>query len=331
MEKIDYGFVILHYEAMDMTIKCIDDINNISIGKSIKIIIVDNASSNKSGVTLQNKYKDINEIEVLLLHKNLGFAQGNNYGYLFLKCNYDCKYMIIMNNDVLIEQSDFLKKIDDLHIKTNFAVLGPDIYSPKLNDSQSPTYRREIKNLYGRKIEDIQNIYNNIKKINTHFYYYKLRFLGGKIFRFFVKKKNLLKKEDNKNVENLFNPNIEYENVVLHGACYIFSKDYINKRKLCFNPNTFLYFEEDILHFECLKENLKMVYSPKIKVIHLEDVSTDTVYKTSFKKSLFINKNLEASLEVYLNMNKNLRGGVQQYSRIKFAKIFAPSSLWRCA
>ena len=54
-----------------------------------------------------------------------------------------------------------------------------------------------------------------------------------------------------------------------------------------------------------------MIYSPKVKVIHLEDVSTDSVYKSSFKKTKFINNNLEKSIKVYLDMvnSQGIYGG----------------------
>ena len=45
--------------------------------------------------------------------------------------------------------------------------------------------------------------------------------------------------------------------VVLHGACLILSTRFRENRMECFNPRTFLYGEEHILHHECMKQNLK--------------------------------------------------------------------------
>lgn len=294
-----FGFVILHYMAYEMTVDCVEHIQKMASDIAVQIVIVDNASLNNSGKLLEEKYKSNSNIHVLLNNKNLGFAQGNNLGYLYLKANFDCDFIIVMNNDVLVEQTDFYEQIESVYQKTNFAVLGPDIFSPKLNASQSPSYRNDVKNLEGRTIDDIQTIYSNICKFNNHVSYYWIRHSLARIVRKFIPKKSMNSlKVDNK----FFDANKDYENVVLHGACYIFSKDFIKQRTLCFNQNTFLYFEEDILHYECRKQKLKMIYSPAVKVIHLEDVSTDTVYTSSFKKTVFINKNLEKSIKVFLDM-----------------------------
>jgi GT2 family glycosyltransferase len=92
------------------------------------------------------------------------------------------------------------------------------------------------------------------------------------------------------------------ENVVLHGACYIFSSKFIQKRKNCFCPDTFLYMEEDILHYECIQLGLNMVYSPEIKVKHLEDVSTNVSIKSGYKKFKMKNREMKRSIEVLINL-----------------------------
>ena len=94
----------------------------------------------------------------------------------------------------------------------------------------------------------------------------------------------------------------EYINPHLHGSCYIFSKKFIESRTYAFNPATFLYYEEDILCYECKNQNLKMFYSPEIHIQHLEDVSTNMVYKSDYKKEEFKLKEMIKSSEVYINL-----------------------------
>ena len=77
------GFVILHYMALEDTVNCVESIlNNVPLSN---IVIVDNASTNKSGMKLAEMYKDNQLISVLLLEENLGFAKGNNKGIEFFK------------------------------------------------------------------------------------------------------------------------------------------------------------------------------------------------------------------------------------------------------
>lgn len=93
-----------------------------------------------------------------------------------------------------------------------------------------------------------------------------------------------------------------YENPVLQGACYIFSKDFIQARNYAFYPETFLYFEEDILHLQCQQQNLKMLYVPNIQIKHLEDVSTNMILKTNLSKEKMKSENLIHSMTAFINL-----------------------------
>lgn len=54
MKKIKVAFVILHYQAIEMTIKCINSLyKTFDISENF-IVVVDNASPNKSGNELIN-------------------------------------------------------------------------------------------------------------------------------------------------------------------------------------------------------------------------------------------------------------------------------------
>ena len=59
------------------------------------------------------------------------------------------------------------------------------------------------------------------------------------------------------------------ENVILNGACFIFSKRFIKNRNYAFYPGTFMYVEERILSLHCKKEGYKILYHPDIKIKHL--------------------------------------------------------------
>ena len=53
-----FVFIILHYLAEDMTKECVKYIQNHLDMNRIRIVIVDNASSNGSGARLKQFYKD---------------------------------------------------------------------------------------------------------------------------------------------------------------------------------------------------------------------------------------------------------------------------------
>lgn len=283
-----YGFVILHYLAEEMTVKCVNNILCNFDQKSIEIVIVDNASTNGSGRHLLEKYENQKNVTVLLNHENAGFACGNNVGYKFLRENGKCDYIIVMNNDVLIEQANFLNVIDSIYKKDRFAVLGPDIYCPAWKMRQNPA------RLNGLSKNRVDSLCVSYQRWCAHpiLHYYK-DLLTDKI-----KKRTLQQIQGMESIDR----DIEHENVVLHGACYIFSNLFIEKRDNAFNSETFLYMEEDILYYECKKLGLKMVYSPKLNVKHLEEVSTTANHKTAYaKKKMKFNETLK-SLKVLQNL-----------------------------
>ena len=97
----------------------------------------------------------------------------------------------------------------------------------------------------------------------------------------------------------------KYYNVPLHGACLIFSKDYIEQYANAFFDKTFFYYECEILDYICRVDNRKTVYSPDIKVEHHQNISTNVVYKNIIQKTLFANKcNYESTL-AFLNYMKS--------------------------
>ena len=264
--KVKYGFVVLHYMVYEMTVECISYLLQHFGKDDMKIVVVDNASNNGSGKQLEAFYKDVDKVDVLLNPKNEGFARGNNLGYRYLKENYHPEYTIVMNNDVLIEQNDFLDKIDAIYKQTKFAVLGPDIYCPAVKRHQNPAH------LKGFDKSEVQQLYNMVAKVCEHpaFYYYIKETLGG------LKRKILKMPQTTDAIDR----SKMMENVVLHGACYIFSPDFIAHRSECFCPETFLYMEEDILHYECMVKGMKMLYSPNRKQTKKE-ISTIQVVNRS--------------------------------------------------
>ncbi|MBQ6779621.1 MAG: glycosyltransferase family 2 protein [Treponema sp.] len=290
------AFVILHYLAYDMTYECVSTLLN-NFGESeIHIVVVDNASPNGSGQQLADTFATQEKVHVILNKANLGFAKGNNIGYEYAKTLFSPDFIIVMNNDVLIDDAAFLEDIQRIYDEQNFAVLGPDIYNPKTKRHQNPLY------LNGNSKENVTKMRSRLQRELPHFafHYYKNRLLAPvkKIIKtlFFPKKIKQVNLDRTK----------VYENPVLQGACYIFSKDFIQARDYAFYPETFLYFEEDILHLQCQQQNLKMLYVPNIQIKHLEDVSTNMILKTNLSKEKMKSENLIHSMTAFINLTTSL-------------------------
>lgn len=289
MNHLNFGFVILHYNATEMTKKCVETLESTFSMSENLIVIVDNASPNKSGEFLKNFYADKDYIKVILSEENLGFARGNNIGYSYLKENFAIDFMIIMNNDLLIEQKDFLDLSKKLYDEKKYAVLGPDIYCPSYNAHQNPLFEKPLTK--PELLKRIKMVKKFAKSINYFFFReftHKVK-LGLKSLIFGIKENQYLS---------------EKTNWALHGSCYIISKDFISQRDYAFNPGTYMYCEEDILHFECLRDGLKMIYSPILHCTHLQKVSSMTIFNTNKERLKFQKINQIDSLNVLLNMMK---------------------------
>lgn len=287
MSKV--AFVILHYLTTVDTIECIESIQENVKYDNYEIVVIDNASNNDSFETLRNKYEKISNINLIKNKENLGFAKGNNVGYLYAKERLKAEFIFVINNDTLIKDENFVIDIVNYYKKNKFHVLGPNIISLQDDGRQNP-----LNTVLTTKKQVINEIikYSILLSMNI----IKLEDLKKYILKKVKKEKVQIDKADNKN--NIM------ENVPLHGSCMIFSKDYINMNEYAFYPETFLYVEEDILFYLCNKNNLKTVYFPKVTIYHKEDSSTDFLMNTASEKRRFLYKNILKSLNIYYKLIK---------------------------
>ncbi|MCB8642190.1 MULTISPECIES: glycosyltransferase [unclassified Holdemanella] len=158
----EVAVVILNYKSWRDTLNEIDLCHK-EIGIDYEnIIVVDNASPNESKEELEKNsqlgYRFIYSTE------NNGYASGNNIGlkYAF---NHGYKYALILNNDILFNDKEFLKKLLEVVDKDNkLAVVNPDVYSPSgylfNRDAKRPNLFDYTVGMYlykkrGRNIQDI--------------------------------------------------------------------------------------------------------------------------------------------------------------------------------
>ena len=273
------GFVVLHYLAYDMTCRCMDTLLRSFPGDSIHIALVDNASPDGSGAELERRYAADGRVTVIRNTSNLGFARGNNAGYSYLREHFPCSFITVINNDVLIDDPEFMTKVGAVHSDTGFDVLGPDIVNPASGKHQNPAKRDDDRHLRGYSPAEFEALEAKYSDALRHFKWKRFKWdIKCSLFPSLIRPKATP-------VPAHIVPRME--GVVLHGACLVFSGHYISVRPQCFNPDTFLYFEEDLLHYECRRDGLRMVYDASVSVKHLEDVTTDEMFRSSTAKDEF--------------------------------------------
>ncbi len=286
MNKINFAFLILHYNTIEDTIASIDSIKKYC-SDNYQIVVVDNGSPNKTGEQLVDLYKDDNKVDILLTGNNLGFANGNNVGFEFICNNYNVDFIVMMNNDTCILNESFCRIVKNEYSNSQFAVMGPKIQllDGTINPVQEklPTKKELIK----RKRRMI------IQYITSLLYIYSLYEFLKKIYYKITKKKT-------PSYYNKDSVNNRAENVILHGSFLIFSKEYFSKFK-GIDSRTFMYMEEKLLYVRLMKNKLKTVYNPDLVIFHKEDSATNSVLKSNRKKRLFLYKNAIHSMSIIIS------------------------------
>ncbi|NBH82415.1 glycosyltransferase [bacterium C-53] len=272
-------FIILHYNSIKDTERCIASIMKMNEVKDSRIVIVDNASPNQTGRILAEKYAACEWIDVMLRKSNDGFSVGNNDGYCYAKRKWDPDFVVVTNNDIEFCQKDFIERIKNEYKCSYFAILGPDIYVPLNKVHQSPMAKKPpSKSRVGVTIllnQLVLSIYPIIYPL---------------IKEYFRRMEACAQSQSYE---------VYQEDVCLMGACLIYSKEYMNARDKIFEPETRFYYEENIQTLWCIYNKKKIVYQPNIMVYHMQGKATKTVDTRQKDRIKFRVKNILSSARVY--------------------------------
>lgn len=276
---MNISFVILHYLTYEDTINCVESIFNNLTYPDISIVIVDNGSPNGTGQKVFDKYANDSRVHVILSKENLGFAKGNNIGFKYAKYELKADFIVMINNDIIIEQKDFCERLIKDYEKEKFHVCGPNIISLVDNKPQNP----------------IPKIFYNSKQVKKM----KFKFTLLNILSY-IRCDLLLESMINSKSKGSSGKK-ELKEYQIHGSGMIFSKDFIDKYDgLC--EDTFMYMEECILKFICDRDNLKMIYCGDLLIYHKEDSATNALVNKGYKKRRFFYKNSIDSCNVLIKM-----------------------------
>ena len=275
------GYVILHYQSIEITKKCVDKL--LMFSKTNPIVIVDNCSPNGSGKQLEKMYSKCTNITVIINEENQGFAKGNNLGYQYIKRKYSLSYVVVMNNDIMIENNDFDVIIEQFMEKNGVDVCGPDMVTLKGNH-QNPLQLKPYtsKYLQRRVRED------------------KIKVLLLRTRLFWKLYENY--KKTNKIPIRTKQPTVF--DCILHGSCIIYGPEYIKREQNAFLPITYMYNEEAILYDYLVYKGYKTGYCSDVTILHMEGVSTSERMDNKKKKVIFRFKNNIKSIEAQLEERK---------------------------
>ena len=141
----DLTIVIVTFYSENIIHKCIE-----SIGKNIKIIIVENSNNLKLKKDIEKKYPNV---QVLLAENNLGYGKANNLGIKHSETN----FVLILNPDTLIDPSN-IEILLEYEKNYQPTILAPIIKDKNTQDWNFGYFNKNINDadiLSGEKILEV--------------------------------------------------------------------------------------------------------------------------------------------------------------------------------
>lgn len=275
-----YSFIILHYKNIEETIECLTKLQSLFQDKC-HMVIVDNNTLSKSEEKLIQKFTK----DILKLDKNYGFAKANNKGIAYARKKYKSKYYIVMNNDVYIDDTNFLNIIEKDYKKYSFDMMGPYISSPSKESVNPFPVIKDIESLN----KEILRCKKLIKIYSNPIMYFLLQVVLK--IKHAIRKPNIPTNGDKTILDS-----------PLHGCCIIFSDNYLKKYKYPFYDETFLFHEEEFLYQRVINDKLVSLYDPELKVFHKEGSSINKSNKKERLSKLFREKTRLKSLYLLIDV-----------------------------
>jgi len=242
-----FCFVVLQFNRWDVTARCIDSLRRLESRRPVRIVVVDNGSTEEVLAATREAVATMPEVELLETGSNRGFAGGNNAGYARVRERFGATFVAVINNDTRIEDASFITRCEELFDRYGYSVLGPDIVTPDgrhenpWNDAvYSPDDWRLLAGMYDEDRAAFERT-------------------GTAIFR----------RPGTRTPDSRFLPN-----ALLQGAAMVLSPVFVSSSSTLFDERTSLYGEEFLFAVGNMRAGHFMAYSADVCILHEEGVST---------------------------------------------------------
>jgi GT2 family glycosyltransferase len=120
----EVAIVILNWNRKEDTAECLESLSKISYENTITLV-VDNGSSDSSVPYIRERFP-----RAILLENgvNLGFAEGNNVGIRFALENYRPEYILLLNNDTVVDSRFLDELVHAAASDERIGMVGPKVY-----------------------------------------------------------------------------------------------------------------------------------------------------------------------------------------------------------
>jgi len=143
---MDLSLIILNYNTKNLLRECLRGIRICAPKLAMEVIVVDNASSDKS---VEMVVAEFPEVKVIRAESNLGYAGGNNLG---IKAAVG-RYIMVMNADILLMPDALERLVSFMDANPKVGLVGPQLLNPdrtiqrscyRFHSLLTPIYRRTV-------------------------------------------------------------------------------------------------------------------------------------------------------------------------------------------
>lgn len=113
--------VTVNWNSKEDTLECVQSLREMGLPNE-RIIVVDNASSDGSGVALRESFGS--NLSVIENTENLGFARANNIG-IRQALDAGADWILLVNNDARVAPTLLQEMQEGIQLRPEFSVLGP--------------------------------------------------------------------------------------------------------------------------------------------------------------------------------------------------------------
>lgn len=230
---MDVSFIIVNYNSAALVLNCVASIREFTKGIKYEIILVDNASPDRTIDALQNELQS-DDYVFIQLNENKGFGAGNNATLSVAKG----RYLFLLNPDTRLcnDAAGIFMNIMDQAEWQKVAACGADLINENGVSVQA---------------------YGNFPTWFAAFASFGVQYVMPKYYRRHISLGAVNQGKDNKLVD------------YISGAAMFIRRSVIDQIGL-FDEDFFMFFEETEWAFRANKAGFKLYLIPAVQIIHLE-------------------------------------------------------------
>ena len=123
MKMPDISVLIVNYNVKDYLLQCLRSLYRSEGDVSIEIVVVDNASSDRSVADLQQVFPDVIWVA---LDENVGFGRGNNVGLQYCTG----RYVLFLNPDTIVSPDTAFTMVRYMDQHPDVGIAGCKVLNP---------------------------------------------------------------------------------------------------------------------------------------------------------------------------------------------------------